>query len=158
MTNSIEVVTFTGPDGVEACRADIELLIQQFGTWDADFVDWVALHPEILTLVYVDSRPAAYMRIDGFDVGKDSLEFSGCVLPAYHSLGLTNKIAPTTIAKAFMATGKRKMLAVIKDDNRAAQTAIVSLGFKRVGRDANKDLMYLLNRTTALAKAHKQTA
>lgn len=148
----ITVIEFTGPDGVEECRADIELLVRQFDSWDSDFVDWVKQHPEILTLVYVDEQPAAYIRIDGFEVGKESLEFSGCVMPEYRDGGLTERISPVAIRNAFRRTGKKKMLATIKEHNRPAQFAIVNLGFRRIGRDANKDLLYRLDRTTALAQ------
>ena len=148
----IKIVEFTGPDGVDALRDDIDLLIQQFDSYDPDFVDWVKEHPEILTLVYVDDEPAAYIRIDDFDVGKDSLEFSGCVMPEYRDGGLTERISPVAIRNAFRRTGKKKMLATIKEHNRPAQFAIVNLGFRRIGRDANKDLLYRLDRTTALAQ------
>lgn len=148
----IKIVEFTGPEGVEALREDIEILIQQFGEYDHDFIDWVKEHPEILTLVFVDDEPAAYIRIDGFDVGKDSLEFSGCVMPEYRDLQLTDTISPVAIRNAFRRTGKRKMLAAIDEHNKPAQYAIARLGFRRIGRDPEKRLLYRLDRKNALAQ------
>lgn len=135
---------------VYALADDIRLLIQQFETWDDDFVDWAAEHPSVLSLAYHNDEPIAYIRIDDHEhnpdeVGKRALEFSGSILPEYRGRGIAEQVVPPVIRAAFKLSGKEKMLAYVPVDNSAAKMAISSLGFKYFG-DENGRSRYLMKR------------
>lgn len=117
----------------------------------AEFIDWLATVPHVLTMVYVDDKPAAWVRIDSNrdnpdEVGRKVLEFSGVCLPAYEGTGLTELIAPIAIDHAFARTGRSKMIAVIDAPNPKAVAALERLGFEFRDTDADGKRIYRLKR------------
>lgn len=147
------------PEEVDELLPDLKLLISLMPEWTEEYFDGIREFPEYLTLIYHHDKPVAYIQIEdsrGYDVGKDSLEFSGAGLPEYLEQGITQIIAPMVIRKAFRTSGKRKMLAKIDPQNKPAQMAIVALGFQRV--ELHPDLpppdqyLYKLTRKNALNK------
>jgi len=147
------------PEEVDALMDDLKLLVSLMPNVDDDYFDGIREFPEYLTLIYHQEKPVAFIQIEdsrGYDIGKDSLEFSGSVLPEYRDKGLTQTVSPTVIRQAFKRTGKRKMLAKIHPENTEAQAAIVALGFERVQPHPDLPLpekvIYKLTRKSALAR------
>lgn len=151
------------PEQVDALADDLQALVSLIpgaDTWGADYMDAIKDYPHYLTIVYHHDKPIGYIQIEDNEgyptLGKDSLEFSGSVIPEYRAEGITQAIAPMVIRKAFKTTGKRKMLAKIDPENKEAQMAIVALGFKRVEPHPDlpmpDKLIYKLTRQNALSK------
>lgn len=152
------IVQFETPEEVDELADDIMAIVSHMPSHDEDFVEGIREYPEYLTLIYHENSPVAFIQIEdnrGYDdIGKDSLEFSGAVHPAYREEGLALSISPMVIRQAFKKTGKRKMLAKIDPENKEAQMAIVALGFERVPPHPNlptpDKYIYKLTRKQAL--------
>ena len=153
------IVQPENPEEVDEILPDLRQLIELMPEWTEGYFKGIRDFPEYLTLIYHNNKPVAYIQIEdnrGYNIGKDSLEFSGAVLPEYREQGLTLSISPMVIRQAFRRTGKRKMLAKIDPENKEAQMAIAALGFVRV--EPHPDLptpdkyIYKLTRKQALNK------
>lgn len=142
------------PEQVDAVADDINKLALLLPFYEPDFIEGgMREFPEAFTVIYHNDEPVAYIEINdssSHDLGKDSMEFGGCVLPEYRDKGLTQQVAPQIIRQAFSRTGKKKMLALVPKDNTEARFAIAALGFKYFG-DLDGISRYKLNRTDALA-------
>jgi len=117
-----------------------------------EFLDWLCDYPQVLTMVYVDGQPAAWIRIDDHhinpgEVGRKCLEFSGAIVPEFQGQGLTEAISPLAIKKAFEASDAKKMIAVTDGDNPAAGAALTALGFKYRATEPDGRRIYRLLRT-----------
>jgi RimJ/RimL family protein N-acetyltransferase len=148
------------PDEVDALIDDIRemvFLIPEASEWGEAFLETIQEYPRYVTLVYHDGQPVGFILItdsEGYDLGKDTLEFWGSVIPEYRQQGLTLSISPMVIRQAFKRTGKRKMLAKIDPENKDAQMAITRLGFERIEPHPDlpppDKLIYKLTRKAAL--------
>jgi RimJ/RimL family protein N-acetyltransferase len=142
------------PEQVDEVADDIHKLASLLPQYESDFLaGGMREFPEAFTLAYHNDEPVGYIEInnaESHDLGKDSLEFGGSVLPEYRDKGLTLLVAPTVIREAFKRTGKSKMLANIPKNNQEAKHAIVALGFRFYG-DKDGLSRYKLDRTDALA-------
>lgn len=133
---NIQVVQPQAPEAVEALSQDIWSFLPK-GT-DTDYIDGLMSHPEAVTVIYHNETPIAYIEL--FDntarhyLGKESLEFGGAVHPDYRKHLITTRVAPAVIRKRMKDSGKTKVLTTCHKDNREAQRAVSSLGFKRIGR------------------------
>jgi RimJ/RimL family protein N-acetyltransferase len=151
----ISVIQPTTPEDIDDLAQDIMALYSLEPDHSPDFIDCIRDYPHYVTLFYIDNIPAGLIHIgdaQGYDhLGKDSLEFSGAVLPEYRETGLTQLVSPTTIRQAFLKSGKKKMLAKTDEFNQEARMALNALGFKHIGRDKDRNLLYKLDRKDALA-------
>jgi RimJ/RimL family protein N-acetyltransferase len=116
-----------------------------------EFIDWLATVPHVLTMVYVDEQPAAWIRIDDHDinpeeVGRKCLEFSGAILPEFQGEGLTEAVSPVAIQRAFKRSDAKKVIAITQGDNPAAAAALLALGFKYRTTDTDGRRIYRLMR------------
>src|ERR1044072_3842402 len=89
------------PEEVDALADDLMPLVRllpQSVEWLDSYIDNIRDYPHYLTLIYHEDRPVAFIQNEdneGFDsLGKDSLEFSGAVLPEYRDKGLTMQVSP----------------------------------------------------------------
>lgn len=150
-SSEIEIVQPMTPAAVEELASDFMAVIKHLPNYDADYLETAKHFPECLTLVYAKGAPAGFIEIkdnQGWPhLGKDSLEFGGAVIPEFLDAGLTDQVAPLIIRQAFRRTGKKKMLASTHPDNKPARAALVRLGFRPIGKDTNKHLLYRLDRT-----------
>ena len=137
------------------CADDIATVARAYGRGGPDkpdfyyreFIHWLATVPEILTMIYVDGLPAAWVRIDSHrdnpvEVGRKVLEFSGAILPEYQGQGLTEAIAPLVIDAAIARTGRRKVIATLQDANPQAVAALARIGFEYRDTDATGRRIY----------------
>lgn len=143
----------TTAEEVEAFRADIEALYQHSPNPLDTFIDDVKEYPEYLTFITEGDTLAAMIEIKDDrwfpTLGKHSLMFGGVIHPDFRDTPIITEIAPAVIRSAFRSTRKRKMLAATTDDNKPAQHALSALGFKRIGRDPEKRILYKLERKHA---------
>lgn len=153
---SIFLVQPRTPEEVDAIADDIHALASLLPFYEPDFLDGgMRDYPEAFTVIYHDDQPVAYIEINdaqSHNLGKNSLEFGGSVLPEYRDKGLTQQVAPKVIRQAFKDRPKAiKMLANVPEDNHEARAAIVSLGFVHYGVHEGI-ARYKLTREKALAQ------
>ncbi len=144
------------PEEMDDIAEDIRHIASMLPDYEEDFIEGgMREFPDNFTVVYHLGQPVAYIEINDArshsHLGKDSMEFTGAVLPEYRDKGLTQMVSPIIIRHAFKTRGKRKMLASIPDGNDEARFALSALGFRRIGRDAQGALLYKLDRREALA-------
>lgn len=137
----ITIVAPQTAEEIHALAAEIVAIAKRFDEADpqpdnyyAAFVDWLATAPQVLTLVRVDGKPAAWIRIDSHkdnpaEVGRKCLEFSGAILPEYLGQGLAEMVSPLAIKAAVARTGKRKIVAITDGHNPAAGASLQRIGF-----------------------------
>jgi hypothetical protein len=151
---NIEIAEPRTAADIEDLADDIMAVVRHAKGFDADFINGIKLFPHYLTLVYVDRIPAAIIEIkdsQGWpELGKDTLEFGGAVVPEFRHLNLTDLVAPVAIRKAFLERHAKKMLSATPAENKPARMALIRLGFRLIGKDKDKNLLYKLRRTTKL--------
>lgn len=144
---------------IQAIASDIVTVAKAFRRGGEDktdeeyisFIEWLMAFPKVLTMVYVDGQPAAWIRIDDHEinpdeVGRKCLEFSGAIVPEFQGQGLTESISPLAIEIAFERTKAKKMIAVTEGDNPAAAAALSALGFNYRATDPDGRRIYRLLR------------
>lgn len=157
--NRISILLPSTSADIEAIAADIITVAKAFCRGGEDkqdheyfeFLDWLCDFPQVLTMVYVDGQPAAWIRIDDHDVnpdevGRKCLEFSGAIVPELQGQGLTEAVSPLAIQKAFERSGAKKMIAVTDGDNPAAAAALTALGFNYRATNTDGKRIYRLLR------------
>lgn len=115
------------------------------------FIDWLMTVPHVITMVYVDGQPAAWIRIDDHEdnpkeVGRKCLEFSGAILPEYMGQGLAESISPIAIEQAFARSDAKKIVAITAGDNPAAAAALFAIGFQYRATEASGRRIYRIMR------------
>lgn len=146
----IYIVTPKSADEVEALRDDIELLMSYYPLVEDDIIDFIKQHPRSITVIYVNDQPAALMHFYGKEdadfIGKYAVEMHGMVKPEYEHLGIVQQVCPAVIQNLFETTDKKKILARIPLDHKAAQRCVAELGFERIEGAEEEKAGWLLYR------------
>ena len=113
---------------------------------DADIIDWMAAHPHVIYLFYLDGSIMGFIRLDDRAVnptlGKHTAEIHGAILPEYR--GLVDLPAQLVMSAAF--SRKKNILAKIDPENAGAIGFCRKWGFQRINLEHGK-IVYRLKRS-----------
>lgn len=115
-----------------------------------EFIQWLMEYPHVITMAYVDGKPAGYVRIDDPDandeLGRKCLELKGGVLEEYEGEGLSEIVTPIAIEKAFKRHPKqKKIICRLGTPDPKAAALLNILGFRyRETDEATGDRVYRL--------------